>query len=106
MDLMRKIRAAFKGSLSLKKARVVKVKPLGDRVLVYVVSPLFAGKTPLQKQRLVSKAMRETGALTSADLRRVGLVRTLTPATFQKIVKARKARLNGAANKAKKSKEG
>lgn len=106
MDLIAKIRAAFTTSPSLKKGRVVKVKQIGDDFLVYLVSPMFTGKTSLQHQRLVEKAMQETGILSSEEIRRIGLVRTLTPREFQAILKARKARLNGAAGKPKKTKDG
>jgi hypothetical protein len=95
MDLKQKLREVFTATTTLKKARVAKVKSLGDRVLVYLVSPTFSGKTPLQRQRLVSKAMQGAGILSREDVRRVGLVRTLTPATYSRILKARKARLNG-----------
>ncbi len=102
MDLKQKIRAAFAATTALKKARVAKVKSLGNRVLVYLVSPSFSNKTPLQKQRLVSKVMRGASTLTPEDVRRVGLVRTLTPAAYNRMVKARKARLNQVSGKSKK----
>ena len=103
MDLNQKIRAAFAATTVLKNTRVAKVKYLGERVLVYLVSPSFSGKTPLQRQRLVSKAMREAGTLLQEDVRRVGLVRTLTPAAYSRMVKARKARLNHASKSKKDS---
>ncbi|HTU90754.1 MAG TPA: hypothetical protein VMF69_11815 [Gemmataceae bacterium] len=84
MDLKQKIRAAFTGSSLLRNAQV-EIEPVAGRLLVYVVSPTFARKTGLQKQRLAMKILRATDTLSPEDMRRVGLVRTLTPDTYRRM---------------------
>ncbi|HBI41531.1 MAG TPA: hypothetical protein DDY78_01575 [Planctomycetales bacterium] len=93
MDLTEKIRAAFASLLGSAPPVVVKVKAVGDRVLVYVVSRAFVHQSPLKRQRLVSKALRGTdSSLSSAEQHRIGLVRTFTPGEAGKIIQRRKAR--------------
>lgn len=99
MDLKQRIQAAFTDS-PLRKVRV-EVKRVAGRLLVYVVSPTFAHKTPLQKQRLALKTLRGAGTLSAEDLRRVGLVRPLTPGAYR-TMKAFKAKPKNAGGKPKK----
>lgn len=92
MDLIEKIRAAFAKRLGTKPFQVT-VKPVGERLLVFVVSGAFADMSPWKRQRLVTEALRGTDSpLTPAEQRRIGLVRTLTPQVAGKIIKDRKAR--------------
>jgi len=100
MDLKQKIRSAFVDSPLLSGARV-EMKSVAGRLLVYVVSPTFSRKTPLQKQRLALKALRGAGTLSPEDMRRVGLIRTLTPDTYRRM-KALKAKSNEVGGKSKK----
>lgn len=94
MDLKQKIRAVFTGSPLLRNAHV-EMESVADRLLVYVVSPTFARKTGLQKQRLAMKILRATDTLSPEDIRRVGLVRTLTPDAYRQM-KALNVKSNGA----------
>jgi acid stress-induced BolA-like protein IbaG/YrbA len=92
MDLTEKIRAAFTRLLG-SAPPVVKVKAVGDRVLVYVVSRAFVRQSALKRQRLVSKALRGADSLLSpAEQQRIGLVRTFTPGEAGKIIQYHKAR--------------
>jgi acid stress-induced BolA-like protein IbaG/YrbA len=91
MDLTEKIRAAFTG-LTGTALPVVKVKAVGDRVLVYVISRVFVGQSPLKRQRLVSKALRAIDSpLNSTERQRIGLVRTFTPGEAGQIIRYRRA---------------
>jgi acid stress-induced BolA-like protein IbaG/YrbA len=92
MDLTEKIRAAFTRLLGSAPPVVVKVKAVGDRVLVYVVSRAFVRQSPLKRQRLVSKALRGTdSSLSPTEQHRIGLVRTFTPGEAGKIIQYRRA---------------
>lgn len=92
MDLTEKIRAAFVKLLG-SAPPAVKVKAVGGRVLVYVVSRAFVRQSPLKRQRLVSKALRGNDSLLSlAEQQSIGLVRTYTPGEAGKIIQHRKAR--------------
>jgi acid stress-induced BolA-like protein IbaG/YrbA len=91
MDLTEKIRAAFTGLMGT-ALPAVKVKAVGDRLLVYVISRAFLRQSPLKRQRLVSKALRGSDSpLSPAEQRRIGLVRTLTPGEANKIIQYRRA---------------
>jgi acid stress-induced BolA-like protein IbaG/YrbA len=93
MELNEKIRTALTKFLGPKSRHRVKVAPVGERVLVYVVSSAFARQSPLKRQQMVAKALRGAeSSLTTAELRRIGLVRTLTPAMAAAIINTRKAR--------------
>ena len=95
MDLIEKIRAAFAKRLGTKPS-LVTVKPVGERLLVFVVSGAFADMSPWKRQRLVTEALRGTDSpLTPAERRRIGLVRTLTPQVAGKIIEDRKVRRRG-----------
>lgn len=100
MDLKQKIRSAFTDSPLLRDAHV-EMESVAGRLLVYVVSPTFARKTGLQKQRLAMKILRATDTLSTQDMRRVGLVRTLTPDAYHRM-KALKAEPNDVGGKSKK----
>ena len=89
MDLKDKLAAAF---APIPGTRVLRVKPVRDRWLVYIVSKTFSGQTHLDRQRAIDAAL--TGAhspLTAEEYRRIGLVFPFSPRELRGYLAERRA---------------
>jgi acid stress-induced BolA-like protein IbaG/YrbA len=75
-DVLDQLRAAVLGAIP---DAVVEVSGGGGHYEIDVVSAVFAGKTPLQSQRLVYSAIKHLMAGNTAPVHAVDSLRTRTP---------------------------
>lgn len=77
MELKDKIAEAL---AAIPGARVLHMKPVRDRWLVYIVSKAFSDQTHLDRQRMIDAALTGPQSLLTVDeYRSVALVRTFSP---------------------------
>jgi hypothetical protein len=93
MEMRDKIRSAFRNGVGGPKIRVHNIKSVDGRWLVYASSPAFAGKSALERQKLVRALLASgTSPLTPNERNAVALVCTFTPAEMDGFKKDRLAR--------------
>ena len=79
MDLREKVKQVLRSSLDLDQIRLVDE----DGIYGYVVSERFYDVSPLDRQKLIDKALRNGPAkLTKAERRRILAIAPLTPAEY------------------------
>ncbi len=77
MELKDKLTAAF---AVIPGTRVLRVKPVRDRWLVYIVSKTFSEQTHLDRQRAIDAALAGAHSpLTREEVRSIALVCTFSP---------------------------
>ena len=89
MDLKDKLTAAL---AAIPGTRVLRVKPVRDRWLVYVVSKTFSGQTHLERQQVIDAALTgPLSPLTGGEYRRIALVYPFSPRVLRGYLAARRA---------------
>ena len=89
MELKDKLTAAF---AVIPGTRVLRVKPVLHRWLVYAVSKSFSGQTHLDRQRAIDAALAGAHSpLSAEEVRSIGLVRTFSPRELRGYLAERRA---------------
>lgn len=88
-----KVTAAIRNSAELSGAKVLKVRQVEDRCIVYVMSPAFTYDNGFRTHTLLREAVRAPGSpLTPDEQQSISLFRTFTPDQVKAIKRVRKRR--------------
>lgn len=82
MDLKEKVETALKGAVTATRIRLEDE----DGISGFVVSADFRGMSPLDRQTLIDKALRNSAVrLTKPELRQILAIAALTPAEYETV---------------------
>ncbi len=82
MDLKEKVETALKGAVTATRIRLED----DDGISGFVVSTDFRGRSPLDRQTLIDKALRSSVVkLTKPELRQILAIAALTPAEYDTV---------------------
>jgi stress-induced morphogen len=82
VDLKEKVEIALKGAITATRIRLEE----DDGISGFVVSSDFRGKSALDRQTMIDKALRKAGVkLTKPELRQILAIAALTPAEYETV---------------------